>query len=153
MSNELAIYKLSDMQTHIDGVLVAPIPFYEGMYYASEDGRIWACPKKSRKCGRWMKPRTDNCGYTYVTLFKNGVRKYPKVHRAVLIAFSGGDVPPLQVNHKNGIKHDNRLENLEWLTASENRKHAFSIGLHVISEKSRNASRENITKYNMEKAK
>lgn len=136
------------MTTHIDGVLVAPVVGYEGRYSASADGRVWAFPNASRSVGRWMKPRVDKCGYPYVTLFKDGVRKYPKVHRAVLMAFSGGDAPPLQVNHKNGNKQDNRLENLEWVTASENRKHAFRTGLSSVTPAMRQASRQNITNWN-----
>lgn len=137
---------------YIDGVLVAPVPMYEGRYAASIDGRIWAYPNASRKTGRWMRPRVDNNGYAYVTLFKDGVRKYPKVHRLVLTAFSGGDAPPLQVNHINGCKADNSLENLEWVTASRNRKHAFEIGLQKVSDKQREASRQNIEKWNNRKA-
>jgi hypothetical protein len=133
--------------THIDDVLVAHVPGYIGRYSAGSDGRVYAHPNKSRSRGRWMKPRTDNNGYTYVTLFKDGIRKYPKVHRVVLESFSGGRVDPLQVNHKNGVKGDNRLSNLEWVTASENRKHAFRTGLQVISDAQRKASAANITEW------
>lgn len=50
------------------------------------------------------------------------------VHRCVLAAFIGCD--DRQVNHKNGIKSDNRLENLEYVTSSENVKHAYRTGLN-----------------------
>jgi hypothetical protein len=136
---------------HIDGTLVAPVPAYEGRYAAANDGRIWAYPNASRKVGRWMKPRIDRCGYAYVTLFKDGVRKYPKVHRLVLSAFSGGSADPLQVNHINGNKADNQLQNLEWVTASRNRKHAFELGLQVVTQRQREASRQNITNWNQSK--
>lgn len=135
MSNEIA-------------VLLAPVVGFEGLYSASNNGMVWAHPKKSRLTGRWLKERTDNCGYRYVCLFKDGIRKYPKVHRVVLMAFSGGDAPPLQVNHINGNKQDNRILNLEWITASANRKHAWATGLQVASLAAREASRRNITAWN-----
>lgn len=126
----------------------AAVPGYEGLYSASRCGRVWAHPKQSRKDGRWLKERTDKGGYRYVCLFKDGERKYPKVHRCVLMAFSGGDAPPLQVNHINGIKSDNRLANLDWVTASANRKHAWATGLQTVSEAARSASVRNINKWN-----
>lgn len=132
----------------MSNALMAPVIGFEGLYSASADGRVWAHPKQSRLAGRWLKPSTDACGYQYVCLFKAGVRKYPKVHRVVLMAFSGGDAPPLQVNHINGIKNDNRLENLEWVTASANRRHAWATGLQTVSAAARAASRTNITNWN-----
>lgn len=127
---------------------MAPVVGYEGLYSASEDGRIWAHPRKSRKEGRWLLQQTSRTGYKVVCLHRDGKNKHPTVHRLVLIAFSGGDAPPLQVNHINGIKSDNRLTNLEWVTASQNRKHAYAIGLQVVSERQRLASKANITKWN-----
>jgi len=137
-----------DQVQKIDGELVAPVPGYVGLYSASAGGRIWAHPRKSRSAGRWLKEQTDSGGYRYVCLFRDNARKYPKVHRAVLEAFSGGSVPPLQVNHINGDKSDNRLCNLEWVTASQNRKHAWATGLQKVSPAARRASSQNITNWN-----
>lgn len=134
------------------GPLTAPVVGFEGLYAASADGRVWAYPKRSRLEGRWLKTQRDACGYEYVCLFKDGTRKYPKVHRVVLMAFSGGDAPPLQVNHLNGVKTDNRLVNLEWVTASENRRHAWASGLHTVSAAASDASRRNITNWNKRNA-
>lgn len=66
-------------------------------------------------------------GYRLVTLCNGDKRKNGMIHRLVAEAFLGKS--DLQVNHKNGIKTDNRLENLEYCTQSENLKHAYDTGL------------------------
>ena len=93
-------------------------------YQASDLGRI-----RNKNTGFIKNVYYDNDGYVKVTLVKNK-RSYRKtVHRLVAEAFLGGKHPGLQVNHKNGIKDDNRLINLEWVTGSENVKHAYDTGL------------------------
>lgn len=74
----------------------------------------------------------DNDGYLKVSLinFNNGKKTYRKtVHRIVAEAFLGGKHDDLQVNHKNGIKDDNKVSNLEWVTCKENVLHAYATGL------------------------
>lgn len=66
-----------------------------------------------------------NCqGYRYVTLKNNKVRKNLRVHRAVLLAFKENPYNKPYINHIDGNKFNNRLDNLEWSTQSENMKHA-----------------------------
>lgn len=130
-----------------------PIPGYEGRYSASKCGRIFAHPNVSRGTGRWLKAATERCGYLYVGLCKEGVVKKYKVHRLVALAWLGAPAQDgLQINHIDGVKANNAVENLEWVTASANRKHAFAAGLQVVSEKQREASRRNIINWNERKA-
>lgn len=75
--------------------------------------------------GKILKGVTNNFGYRTV-----GIRKRTlTVHRLMLLAFVGPS--EMHCNHKNGIKADNRLENLEYVTRSENTKHAIDMGLQV----------------------
>jgi hypothetical protein len=96
----------------------------------------------SRSQGRWLKPAKERCGYLYVGLCKEGAVKKHKVHRLVALAWLGEPSDArLQINHIDGVKTNNALENLEWVTASQNRKHAFAIGLQVVTDKQREAFR------------
>jgi len=123
---------------------------YEGRYSVTEYGEVWAHPNVSRSNGRWLKQCKMRCGYLYVCLFKDGKRNNRYVHKLVSAAYIGPS-NDLQVNHIDGNKENNKLENLELVTASRNRKHAFEIGLQVVSDKQREASRMNITNYNRSK--
>ena len=98
---------------------------WEGLYQVSNLGRV----KSSYKGGRILKPLPVRSGYLRVALtFYDGSIHFITIHRLVLIAFSQ-NMGNMQVNHINGIKTDNRLENLEWVTRSENMRHAYKLGL------------------------
>ena len=89
-----------------------PIVGYEGKYEVSDFGNV-----KNVKTGRILKLLNAK-GYLHVNLFNNG-RKQHSVHRLALLTFLPIDEIK-EVNHKNHIKSDNRLENLEWCSRSEN---------------------------------
>ena len=78
---------------------------------------------------RPLKPRFDKYGYLYVNLCKDGARKTKKIHRLVAEHFIENKMSKPQVNHINEVKHDNRVENLEWCTAKENYNHGSAISL------------------------
>jgi len=81
-----------------------------------------------------LKNTVDNYWYHIVTLCLNWIQKTGKIHRIVAKAFIPNADNKPQINHINGIKTDNRVENLEWCTESENVLHAFRTWLKTIWE-------------------
>lgn len=79
--------------------------------------------------GKILKPGIDSDGYLKVTLTNNGTRKSYLVHRLVALAFLPNPESKPTVNHKNGIKTDNRVNNLEWATNKEQKIHAIKNNL------------------------
>jgi Bacterial DNA polymerase III alpha NTPase domain/Bacterial DNA polymerase III alpha subunit finger domain/NUMOD4 motif len=107
---------------------------YEGFYKVSNHGRVISSRTTTNTYyGRVLKPEVDKDGYLKVPLKKRGKQKKFFVHRLVLCAFSpanGRD--DSTVNHKDGIKSNNTLTNLEWASYSHNNSHAFRSGLRSI---------------------
>lgn len=103
------------------------IPGYEGLYQVNSDGQVKSRPRATTR-GGLLKPNLTR-GYPRVTLTKDGVNHYRMVHHLVMLAFIGEMPEGYSVNHINGVKTDNRLENLEYLTLADNVRHAFRTGL------------------------
>jgi hypothetical protein len=78
-------------------------------------------------------------GYEYVVLSKNGRQRRSLVHVLVAAAFLGPKPRGFQVNHINGVKADNRLGNLEYVTPKGNKQHAVMLGLTAAGERNGNA--------------
>lgn len=100
------------------------IPGYSGQYAAFHKGAIL-----NRVTGKVLKPTVFSCGYPYVTICVNGQKKHKRVHRLICETFISNPHNKSEVNHIDGNKLNFHISNLEWVTSSENKKHAFRIGL------------------------
>jgi hypothetical protein len=98
---------------------------YEGLYQASNYGNLSSYARLGTK-GGILKGGKDKDGYLLIILYKDGKRETRKFHRLIAETFIPNPNNYPMVNHKNGIKYDNRLENLEWCTARENAAHYYS---------------------------
>jgi hypothetical protein len=129
---------------------------YEGYYQVSNFGRVKGINrlivhglKTITKKERMLKNRKTTKGYYQVVLCKNAKYFNYSVHRLVAESFTQNTLNKLQINHINGIKTDNRLENLEWVTQSENIKHAHNIGL-IKMPKHENHYKSKLSQYQIE---
>lgn len=102
------------------------IPSLNGRYAVTVDGDVYSLVTAPRK----LRPARRNDGYLMVSGYLgDGRRKLVCVHRLVAEVFLEPDESRPFVNHKNGVKTDNRAANLEWVTAGENVRHAVRTGL------------------------
>jgi hypothetical protein len=107
----------------------APLAWIDPRYVVTDLGHVYSYANShggwSKLGPRLLKFHVANNGYAQVRLPINGVYKWVSVARLVLQAFTGtvGE----QCNHKNGIRLDNRLENLEWVSMSENMQHSYRV--------------------------
>lgn len=97
--------------------------FYD-CYAISNIGNV-----KNLRTGYILEPSIRKDGYKSVLLSKDGKKMSIRIHRLVAQYFLGNSEGKPDVNHINGIKHDNRVENLEWCTKEENMTHASENGL------------------------
>ena len=114
---------------------------YENEYQINQFGEIRTL-KDSPKLKKYdvLKPQiSKRNGYVYQMLYKNGKEKLLRVHRLVAMAFLPNPNNLPQVNHKDGNKQNNSVDNLEWCEQSDNMKHAYKNGLQIPSENQRRA--------------
>ena len=129
--------KLDNIVEKIDGIVYTeewrPIEGYEGIYEISSFGRIKSLERLVKACwgskqlikSKIKKQSFDKDKYLDVRLNKEAVGVTKKVHRLVALYFIDNPDNKPQVNHKKGIKTDNRKWQLEWSTSKENHAHAF----------------------------
>ena len=103
---------------------------YKGIYQISNEGNVKSLNRIARS-GKKVKEKIlkkaqDKDGYILFTLCKNGTQKTVKAHRLVATAFIPNINNKPCVNHLNGIKNDNTVTNLEWVTVSENTQHSYN---------------------------
>lgn len=113
-----------------------PIKGLENLYEIDEKGNVYALPTikytpttKYLSKERKLKPYNNGYGYLLVDMRKDGKRYMRLVHRLVAEAFIPNPNNLPQVNHKDGNKSNNQVDNLEWCTCSENQYHAFRHSL------------------------
>lgn len=99
------------------------------LYLVSNYGNILSNNNYKRSGPRILKPIVQADGYLHFTLCKNKKKYQMPAHRIVAQTFISNPNDKPYINHINGNKMDNRVENLEWVTSSENTQHAFKIGL------------------------
>lgn len=97
------------------------IVWASGKFTVDADGAVWRDGKRAE--------HRNPLGYLQVRVMINGVRYHTGAHRLVWLATAGPIPDGMAINHKNGKKDDNRPENLEVVTYSENTKHAYKHGL------------------------
>lgn len=111
------------------------IPGYEGYFEVSNLGNFRS---KDRKVpyrngqmrnypGKPLKTELTRDGYTRITLMKDAIKKRYMCHRLVALAFIPNPNNLEQVNHKDGVRNNNCVDNLEWCTNTENQRHAYNV--------------------------
>lgn len=117
------------------------IPGFEGRYAVTRDGKVWSYPRIAMikngkrygviKDGHWIKEFDHYKGYGqyFLSCGKRGSRKTISTHQIVARTYIPNPKGLKEINHKNSIKRDNRVENLEWCTRLENMHHAYDQGL------------------------
>lgn len=113
-----------------------PINGFEGIYEVNDVGQVRSLPRMvngrdgfPRKRPGCTKKAINIHGYLYYSLSKGGKDKRFAAHRLVAEAFIPNPEKKPEVNHKDGDKHNNSVDNLEWVTRTENHHHAIAHGL------------------------
>lgn len=122
-----------------------PVQGYEGFYEVSNEGRVRSVDRyvKQRdkfmqlKKGKVLSPAKNRLGYMCVALSRENKLSARTIHRLVAIAFIKNPNGYKEINHIDGNKQNNNVENIEWSTRSKNINHAIKMGLlvHATGEK------------------
>lgn len=114
-----------------EGEIWKDIDGYEGLYKVSDKGNVYSVERRDsrgRKCGgRVLRPSYDKDGYLLVSLYKNGKAKKKRIHRLVIEAFVPNPNNLPDVNHRDEVKTNNELSNLEWCDAGYNTNYGTRI--------------------------
>lgn len=116
-----------------------PIKGWEKTYEISSLGRVRSLDRLDRRGvfhkGIIRKIVPNNLGYSTIFLRIGDIRKLKKIHRLVAEAFIPNPENKPEVNHKDGVKANNHVDNLEWVTKSENELHAYRTGAKSYGER------------------
>ena len=121
MNNENQIINI------VESEVWKPVVGYEGLYEVSNIGRVRSINFRNSGKAKVMSPSFNTWGYLIVDLRKNNKRHSYTVHRLVALAFIPNPDNLPEINHKNEIKYDNTVENLEWCTRKYNINYGTAI--------------------------
>lgn len=110
---------------------------YAGIYQISSLGRVKSLSRISNNrtlSEKLLTPSLSNSGYAWICLSNNKDKKHFFIHRIIAQSFIPNPMNKMQVNHIDGVKTNNSIDNLEWVTNSENQKHAYKNNLNSVSE-------------------
>jgi hypothetical protein len=131
----LAYIKENFTKEELENEVWKTIPGYEGYYEVSNLGGIRSFQTKVLRKMNGV----NSSGYQVVVFYKEGKTKSYTVHRLVAKSFISNHKSKREVNHINGVKTDNRVENLEWVTPRENQRHSVDTGLKSKGESNYNS--------------
>ena len=117
----------------MNSIVWKDIKNYEGLYRVSNFGDVFSVRRQ-----RNIYQSIDRYGYKQCLLYKDGVHKTQKVHRLVAESFIEKVDGKTQVNHKDGIRTNNNVSNLEWCNNSENQLHSYRNNGRIPSNKYNN---------------
>jgi len=126
--------------THDTKEIWKPVKDYENFYQVSNYGQVRSIDRtevckdgvvRFRK-GRILRPHQNYVGYLWVSFCTNDIRKKKKIHRLVAQCFISNPEDKPYVNHKDGNKQNNHVDNLEWVTPKENAHHAIENNLTTL---------------------
>lgn len=108
---------------------IKPVKGYEKEYAVTKAGDVFRITKsgKTRPCKAFV----EKDGYMVINLSKRGIAKRKRLHRIVAETFLENPDKKPQINHIDGNKKNNSVENLEWCDAIQNLEHAYVTGLHI----------------------